>query len=325
MTDYTIYYKKQLSVKKEWGEDECWDIFISAFNLSERVACLFSKAKASKKHWLIQPDYCFKEEELPQNGEIFKFKSRNESDFVIDYLQKAGIDFKNKKICIDITGFIKPYMMYLIKHLVEVEGVTNIDVLFSEPESYEKKEKTKFSSENVIEVRPIEGYAGSNNMYNSNDILIIGAGYDHELITHVALEKDHAKNIQIFGFPSLRPDMYQQNILRAVKATDAASIDIQDPLFNLFAPANDPFVTATVLSELKERLVRDDPSCNLYLSPLATKPQALGFTIFYLSECTREAVSILYPFCDSHSPKTSEGTSRIWKYTVEFPNYSISS
>jgi hypothetical protein len=52
----------------------------------------------------------------------------------------------------------------------------------------------------------------------------------------------------------------------------------------------------------------------------AAKPQALGFTVFYLTECRGKAVSMLYPICRTHSRKTSERISRIWKYVVELPD-----
>ena len=74
---------------------------------------------------------------------------------------------------------------------------------------------------------------------------------------------------------------------------------------------------ATELSNIFQKEREKKGIINTYLCPLATKPQALGFTLFYLTECQNEAVSIIYPFCRSHAKETSVGISKISKYTLE--------
>jgi len=58
---------------------------------------------------------------------------------------------------------------------------------------------------------------------------------------------------------------------------------------------------------------------NLYLCPLATKPQALGFALYYVFERRGTATSVIFPFAESYSRETTTGLSRVWKYTVELP------
>jgi hypothetical protein len=84
-----------------------------------------------------------------------------------------------------------------------------------------------------------------------------------------------------------------------------------------FAPANDPFVVASELSKkLKQlRLCSVD---NIYLSPLATKPQTLGFALFYLNELINEPASVVFPFSSSYYRETSKGVGRTWLYEVVF-------
>jgi hypothetical protein len=197
--------------------------------------------------------------------------------------------------------------------------IRKVDVLYSEPSYYLKKEETQFSGGIVTEVRQVAGFEGVHVPDTSSDILVIGVGYDNELIAQAAQSKDQAKKLQIFGFPSLQADMYQENVIRAQRAAEAVGWSWRDP-GNLFAPANDPFVTATVLSETinKERKRSRNGISNLYLCPLATEAQALGFTLYYLMECQNQPVSIIYPFCESYPQSTCNGISRIWKYTVEF-------
>jgi hypothetical protein len=118
--------------------------------------------------------------------------------------------------------------------------------------------------------------------------------------------------------------MYQQSVLRSREVADLLNDPDFAPANRAFAPANDPFVTATVLSQLLAGRCLPKPFTNAYLSPLGTKPQALGFALFYVGECVGPQakfpnVSIIFPFSSRYMPETSEGISRVWRYTVEFP------
>lgn len=203
--------------------------------------------------------------------------------------------------------------------MLKRSGVTNLDVIYSEPARYADKEETTFSDKDVYDIRQIHGFGGSHkpNIDMSKEILIVGSGYDDELISKVAGKKNHCRKLQIFGLPSLRPEMYQENILNAHKASEAIGAGIRSTACTYFAPANDPFVVATELSRIFQKEKENKGVINAYLCPLATKPQALGFTLFYLTECQNEPVSMIYPFCPSHAKETSVGISRISKYTLE--------
>jgi hypothetical protein len=322
MKDYTIFYRDELSSNGEWGGVFHWDIFISAYNSSDRVNAVFKFVNATNKHWIIQPDYGYEIDEYPQEGKIFESNMHDEAKFIDSYINDSGLtNLHQLRICVDITGFIKPYMMYLI-FLLKRAGVVKLDVIYSEPDHYSKKEKTIFSDEDVYDIRQVHGFGGAHkpNIDMSKEILIIGSGYDDELISKIADNKNHCRKLQIFGLPSLRPEMYQENILNAHKASEAIGAGIRTTSNTYFAPANDPFVVATELSSIFQKERDNNGVINTYLCPLATKPQALGFTLFYLTECENEPVSMIYPFCHSHAKETSIGISRISKYTLEFIN-----
>ena len=85
----------------------------------------------------------------------------------------------------------------------------------------------------------------------------------------------------------------------------------------MFAPANDPFVTASILSERIELERRRRAVSNLYLTPLGTKPQALGFALFYEMECVGTNTSIIFPFSEGYERETTEGIARTWVYQLE--------
>jgi hypothetical protein len=314
---FDYFHKCVLSVDEPWGPEQKWDVFISAFNSSERVRTVFSKATAPKKYWLIFPEYNYAPVDYPADGQCFSGSEREESEYLHSFF--SGIDFSPNEvdICIDITGFMRPHLLHLVRYL-QFHRVRSFDVIYSEPIRYRKKDDTKFSQGPVTHVRPVAGFEGQHSSDNSNDLLLVGVGYDHELIKQVAEYKDYANVVTLWGFPSLRADMYQESVLRASKAVEAVfSANWQQNRH--FAIANDPFAIATALREIVELNQRKKKITNLYLSPLATKPQALGFALYYAYDWIDKEASIIFPFADSYDQETSTGLSKIWKYKIELP------
>jgi len=317
MDRYLLFYKKRLSLDKRWAGR--WDIFISAYNSSERVPLIFQKVRAGEKHWLILPEYRYLPDEYPKVGEAHADPASNEIEFMSKFLAKLGPNLASKRIAIDITGFIGHYVLVLVR-LLQILGVAECDVIYGEPVRYLHSERTRFSDEAVLSVRQVGGFEGIHTTDTSDDLLVLGVGYDFRLIAEVANEKEHARKVQLFGLPSLRPDMYQENLLRASKVSEAVGPDASVPQHFRYAPAHDPFVTASVLSKLVREHRASYPRANVYLSPLSTKAQTLGFAIFYLAECLETATSLVYPFCDCYMQETSEGLSGAWLYHLELAN-----
>ena len=143
--------------------------------------------------------------------------------------------------------------------------------------------------------------------------------YDDILISHVGEHKSNAAKIQIFGFPSLKADFYQENVFRASKAEEDVTPHVGDKKRFVFAPSYDPFATASVLRETVKKRKREKGITNLYLSPLATKSQLLGFSLYYLWDLANEPASIVMPICEQYKPDTSVGVGRIWKYEIILP------
>ena len=312
MIDYTIFYRDSLPLDRSW--EQKYDLFISAYDESERVQTVFQKANASRKLWILHDEYGFSPSEHP-HGEIFSCQSADEGEFIFQLFQYIGGDLSARKICIDITGCMRPHIAFALRYLAD-SGTSKLDVIYSEPSRYKKKESTQFSSSPVDLVRQVVGFEGVVNNDTSNDLLIIGAGYEHELIADVADEKDKARKLILLGLPSLRADMYQQNAWRTQLAKDAIG---ESTSSKLFVPANDPFVTATVLSELIANQEMLKPITNLYLSPIATKAQTLGFALYYLAERAGTSTSIIFPFARSYARDSAIGIARAWRYVIEFP------
>ncbi|OSZ82923.1 hypothetical protein CAP35_06585 [Chitinophagaceae bacterium IBVUCB1] len=286
-----------------------YDYFISAFDACERTSKIYEKIDSKFKIWLVFPHYHIAEEELPDT-ESYTSVEFKEDDYFQDFFATKNFQ-EQDKICIDITGFIKPHLIFLIKYLVTIIGVKKIEFLYTEPHRYLNADETKFSGF-IDDIRPIEGCNSIDiNTNTENDVLIISAGYDDNLIAKVCQEKNSCKNkFYILGFPSLQPDMYQESRLKVHKIKESTG-DIK----LLFAPAYDPFITAETLGEI---IALCPNYTNIYISPLATKSHALGFVLYYLWNLDKP-INIIYPYSNFYSAKNAIGIKKTWKYTLEFP------
>lgn len=306
--DYSIFYKTSF-LNGEIGEEE-YDIFFSGFDNCDRTKTIFDKIKSKRKIWFNFPHYHLGGIPKDKPCEIYTHVSYKEDDFFIDFFANVKPDISGK-ICIDITGFIRPHLIYFIKFLY-LNGVKKMDFLYTEPHFYKNAEDTTFSGF-IDEVKLIEGCGSS--IVNSNtdkDILITTAGYDDKLIAKISQHKSKIKNkFYILGFPSLQPDFYQESILKIYNAKESIGA-----ITSRYAPAYDPFVTAQVINEI---LTENGDFTNVYLSPLSTKPQTLGMAFYYLWNFEKLPINIIFPYSKNYLTKTAIGIKKTWKYTFELP------
>lgn len=320
MDKYTLFYKQQLT-GAQLAAGPPYDVFLSAYTKADRVRHVYDSVSARKKIWMVFPHFEFDIAELPPEERCIHL-AREEHEFVHELLLHLPENLSALKFCIDVTGFIRPHLMFLVKWLSE-KGVKRFDTIYAEPRQYREREQTEFSLEIIDEVRQVAGFEGDHIPDTSNDVLIIGVGYQDHLISQVAQNKAKAHKLQMFGYPPLRADMYQENVLKVHLASESLGAGrVNDVDCSLFAPAADPFVTASALSEKVKDMHRRKPITNLYLCPLATKAQVLGFTLYFLTECTTKSASIIFPFEAQYHKSTSVHVERIWRYTIELPNQS---
>ena len=309
---YSLFKRKALRSVGELAHSGPWDIFLSAYNEEDRINLVFDAVRASKKVLFNLPDYQSNLTTLPNS--ILALSGDKESEIVTEMISKGKVG-KGAKICIDATGIVRQYLPALMKHL-QVNEISTFDMLYSEPARYGDKESTRFSSTELMEVRQVLGFEGNHDTDTSRDVLIIGAGYEHRLISAVSDSKNHAEKRVIFAFPSMRADMYQESVLSTYLSRESlGSKAVEKPYF---APAYDPFVTAeTVQSIVSELEQRKDGVSNLYLAPVSSKPMTIGFALYYLLEKVESATSIILPFTTSYSNRSAFGIGRIWIYHVE--------
>lgn len=309
--DYNYFKKEKFDSMEELIAVEAYDCLISSYVKVDRIKEASQKIPC-KEIWWVCTDSNVPEE--IKNNRIFNITDDSDGG-----ITKALTEARYYKVCIDITGFIVPQLLLLLRFL-QINGFHLIDVIYTEPNQYKNDENTQFS-DIPLEVKQVLGYAGQHISNMKNDLLVIAAGYDHSRIIDVASVKKSAKNkILLFGFPPTSPGMFQENILRVYRAEAAVGSDcFKNMEMNIFAPANDPFSTAQALKEFMEH-PRKESFTNVYFSPLSSKPQALGIALFYIWEKGWEKEwSIIYPFCGKYNEDTTQGISKIWRYKVELP------
>ena len=322
MRDYTLFSRCEMSHEKISGNS--WDVFVSAYNSSPRVSALWQAVNSSKRIWAVHREYGYASAEMPTGGDVVtSVGMSDEAEFVMSILDvvKSACkgDIAQSTIAFDITGFMRAELMFLVRALKD-SGAANVDFFYSEPSRYSHKGWTQFSDGDVLDVRQVIGCEGLHDVEASNDLLVIGTGYDDALMASVAEHKPHSRKALVLGLPSLLPDMYQENVWRVSQAAESIGFGFSSAPSEHYAPANDPFVTATVVSELVCSAKSRDGVKNVYLSPLGTKAQVLGFAIYFATECagSNGSTSAILPVVKGYARGTSEGVGRVWKYSVPF-------
>lgn len=292
-----------------------WDLFISAYNDSQRVQAVFAKVPAARRSWWIIPEYGYNPEDISHLTNPVILSRGSESQ-----VMKAGLagshfnKIKDKRLCIDITGLMRPHILFLMAHLQNI-GVKQFDFLYTEPAQYSRRVETRFSIGEDVRVVSVDGFVGLHDADTSGDLLVIGIGYDHHLISQAIQAKESARVVEFHSFPSLSADMYHESILRLDRVSNEGR-RIGDEV--QYSSANDPFVVAACLASAVRIARTRRRVTNIYFSPLATKPQAVGFGLHYLKRMRGTATSIIYPLSPNYDRETSTGVGRSWVYPIHF-------
>ena len=138
MIDYTICYKCALPATERWTDE--WDFFVSGYTAAERVRAVYQRVNAREKWWLLFPEYGFTETERP--GEIvFVGERSNEAEYMNLFFDSIRSDVSRAAICVDLTGFIRPYLLFLVA-LLHSRGVKRFEAIYSEPVIYAKRKQS---------------------------------------------------------------------------------------------------------------------------------------------------------------------------------------
>jgi len=301
-----------------------FDVLISAYNESERVNKLWTSVQADVRIWINHEEYGFDDNELPSAHHIHSgLVGEGEIQFWSDLFSSSVLSevSRDVRLAIDITGLMRPHVLALPLALA-LHRFSNACALYSDPSGYSGGSGAVFSKGPVLRVSAVNGFEGIHDTSTENrDVLILGAGYDDELITAVAESKRAAEQIVLVGLPSLQPHMYQESLLRLHRASE--SINNYSRRDHIYAPASDPFTTAGVISEHITHLRSINSDLNVYLSPVGPKTQVLGISWYYLCEAVNTSTSVIFPYAESYERETSKGIGRTRIFDLEIDLFRI--
>jgi hypothetical protein len=226
----------------------------------------------------------------------------------------AGLEPSTARVCVDISGFMRPYIALLPLVFAKLH-YPRVSVIYTDPLTYQSGANTEFTKGAVDHVSQVPGCEGVHDTStNTAEVLIIGTGYDYALVRSVAESRRAARHLVLLGLPSLQPHMYQESQLNLYQADDNTNYSSRS---FLYAPANDPFMTADIISKEVTRQRHARADLNVYLAPVGPKAHVLGFGWYYLCEQVNSATSIVFPYAPRYSRGSATGVSRIHRYELE--------
>ena len=170
--DYSLFYRRTITLSRLAKELGKFDFLLSAYNSSDRVKIAFENILARKKIWLVHPEYKYLQIEHPKDGTVISPQASDEI-IQIEAVISAMPGIESASICVDITGFMRHTLAFLIPKLEQV-GVKRFTAIYSEPVSYTKQEETQFATTTSDVVRPIRGMYGTPGTGQNHLIMAVG-------------------------------------------------------------------------------------------------------------------------------------------------------
>lgn len=294
ITRYHLMYKRKYSNINDLP-DKTYDSLICSFSGNERSSLLCKVLKAETKTSINECKNKCKDRKCD-------FKTQQS-------LQDVIPKETNKSIALDISSFPSRELLKIMM-IFHDRGIKNYDMFYVEPSRYINSEDTAFyPSSNMLSV---EGYAAGT-PDNGNALVIINPGYNPTIFKDFIEPYKHKK--YLLTFPPTSLDMFQENYYNLAR-TDI--LEDNDPFH---APSYDPFITAFELRKIIEEY--RNKCATFSLLPLATKPQLVGFGIYYIEEIMNneqleDKVFIYLPELPEEIGKTSIGIKNIWHYKIVY-------
>ena len=228
------------------------------------------------------------------------------------------------QIGIDITGFKNQFFFPLIKFLYCKMGKKDIDVFYTEPETYKfpkskprqpyfpnMKDNTNvlfnYSKANAgIEIKCIPGFEGTS---SKRVILVIILGFDGKVATRIKEEYSAEKVILINGFQSYLPKFRDISLLNNKELVMACG---KNDIYS--TSADNPFEVYNVLKRIKEQYT----DYKMLVAPIGAKPLALGTCIFSIDY---SQTAVLYVESSDYVERTTEKEGESWQYQLVFDRY----
>ena len=209
---------------------------------------------------------------------------------------------------LDITSVSIPDIFRLLYVVKEIQGVTEIDVLYAEPKYYNYFNGFYFDYEKDIVEREYSTLIEYFTSAVSKDVMLVCfLGFERLISKYIHERNEHSDVIAINGFPSYYPKLKDISLEHNYELLSAIGSDCVR-----YAQANNPFSAYNALVDIKFA----NENKLLDICVLGSKPMALGACMFALRN--PDAVKVSYPFPKEHKKRTALEASSIWWYKIDF-------
>lgn len=225
------------------------------------------------------------------------------NSFILQF-KKVAKPYINKNIVIDISCVRIPDVFSILKILKLNNHTKPITCFYSIPYDYEyfAGDFSYKSSLGDLQNYELTGYGGEYDPDDPNSTYIVFLGFEGALSLKV-LEKAAYKRLTFVNILPAHSQKYKDisilNNRSSIKGKKYYSI--------LSAPADNPF---EVYNFLEQKYSEESSIC---ISPLGTKPIALGVCLFALNH---ERVRIVYPISDVYSPHITNNVTKTLVYEL---------
>lgn len=220
---------------------------------------------------------------------------------VIQEIDKYVIDIQNPKVTIDISTLIKWHLLILLRAL-DLKGLLNkCRFIYTEPKEY-ITELFQPLSFGIKKIFPIPLFFG-NFDFAKDCLLVIMLGYEGNRAMGLLENIDPTECLLLIPRPAYNPEWegrteeMNKEIINIVGQSNIKYINSRDPVL--------------VAEGLKSILSNGYSKYNCLISPMGTKPQALGLYLYWSANPTN--TSLIYSAPLRHNDLFySEGIGRTW-------------
>ena len=287
---------------------------------NRRLAQLYGFGNTTRSYFI---DYDLDTEEyslLPQafgtepSQETILATRKDISTQLRDQLQ--GLDIQGKTLLVDITSIATPAVFFILKLLTEDVKPSRVFLAYTEPQTYREKllpdSDDMFElTERFIGIKALPGFLRKT-ARGAETILVLLIGFEGKRFKYVCGELEvKNENVRVvLGFPAFRPGWQYL----AYGGNQSAFEQFQADLYLRFAAANDPFEAYNTLEEILKDERNIQPSPEIAVAPIGTKPHAVGAAIFALHY--PDNTRLLYDFPVKARTGRTEGYGITWIYGV---------
>jgi hypothetical protein len=210
-------------------------------------------------------------------------------------------------VVVDISVFTKPYLFALLRSLQIIGKLSRVQVLYTEPSFYLKDRSNRWAfTKRPYEVFELPGYAGRSDE-SAQRLLVMLLGFDGGEAHWVYEDQAPTVTVPINGFPSYL--LYYKDV--SLMENSFLFEEQRTKSLLEYAPANDPFGTFNALDRIRRKHPRGQYT--MTITPLGTKPMALGSALFALYN---DDVRVVYPMPSRYGLKVSQEVGKTWLYDI---------